>query len=105
MLVNVCNDLDINLISSQPLFQGYCANIPLSRESTGGVFNLSARHLQFIRSIPASSLKSTIIGMKKEDHVRANLEVVTKSQLKREDFFEALGPFRRQPFTNDEMEL
>ena len=64
MLVAACSDLGLNLVSSQPLLQGMCANTALSRESTGGVYNIAARHLQFLRSIPSSSLKSTLVGMK-----------------------------------------
>mmetsp|Transcript_4755 Transcript_4755/g.8136 ORF Transcript_4755/g.8136 Transcript_4755/m.8136 type:complete len:162 (+) Transcript_4755:983-1468(+) len=105
MLVAACNELNLNLVSSQPLLQGMCSNIPLSRESTGGIYNLSARHLQFIRSIPSKCLKSTVVGMKQMENVRANLEVISKPILSREEFFEALGPYRRQPFVGEEMDF
>ena len=85
--------------------QGLVTSMPLSKDSTGGVYNLSARHLQFIRSIPTKCLKSTVVGMKKMENVRANLEVVSKPILKRDEFFEALGPYRRTPFVSDEMDL
>lgn len=71
------------------------ASIPLNREAVAGVYNLSARHLQLLRSIPSKSLKSTLVGMKRIDNVRANLEVVQKPLMTREEFFTALGPFRR----------
>jgi len=82
-----------------------CANIALSRDAVGGVYNLSSRHLQFIRSIPTKCLKSSLVGMKQNDHVRANLEVVQKPLLTREEFFLALAPFRRTPFIDDEMDF
>ena len=82
-----------------------CANIALSRDAAGGIYNLSARHLQLIRSIPTKCLKSTLVGMKQNDHVRANLEVVQKPLLSREEFFAALGPFRRTEFIDDEMDF
>ena len=42
--------------------------------------------------------------MKKTEHVRANLEVITKPLLMRDEFFQALGPMRRTPFIDDELE-
>ena len=49
MLVSVCNVLKMNLISSQPLFQGKLAQLNLPNKI--GVFNTASRHLQLIRSI------------------------------------------------------
>jgi hypothetical protein len=63
ILLPVCNDFGINVISSQPLLQGNLASMPLSR-SHMSVFNIPARHLQFMRSIPGRALKSTLVGMK-----------------------------------------
>ena len=81
------------------------ADIPLSRIQIPGPYNLAARHLQLLRSIPTNSLKSTIVGMKQVDHVRANLEVVSKPLLTREQFFEALVPGRRMEYIDEEMDL
>lgn len=105
IFVAACNDLELNVISSQALLQGMCADIALSRDAVGGVYNLSARHLQFIRSIPTKCLKSTLVGMKKNDHVRANLEVIQKPLLTRDEFFAAMGPYRRPEFIDDEMDF
>ena len=79
--------------------------MPLSRESFQGVYNQSARHLQFVRSVPAKALTSTLVGMKQVENVRANLEVITKPAMTRDEFFEALGPIRRKPFIEDEMDM
>lgn len=104
MLLAVCNDLEINVISSQPLLQGQLANLPLSRQSIQ-VFNVGARHLQFSRSIPSSALKSTLVGMKENEHVRGNLEVIRKPLMKREEFFETLKPHRRSEFIEEELDM
>ena len=76
MLVQVASELQLNLISSQPLCQGLVAQTPLSRESFQGVYNQGARHLQFVRSIPAKALTCTVVGMKQMENVRSNLEVI-----------------------------
>ena len=85
--------------------QGMATNIPLSRESIHSVYNEGARHLQFIRSIPIKSMLSTVVGMKNMEHVRANLEVIQKPMLTRDEFFGCLGPYRRTAFVEDEMEF
>ena len=54
-LLKVARLLDVNVISSSPLMQGALMQIPLPTD----VFrcnNLGAKHLQFIRSIPAPAL-------------------------------------------------
>ena len=105
IFIACCNDLELNLISSQALCQGMAADIPLSRGSIEGVYNLSARHLQLIRSIPAKSLKSTLVGMKSIDNVRANLEVVQKPMMTKDEFFNALSPHRRTEYVDAEMDF
>lgn len=77
----------------------------LSRESFTGVYNMGARHLQLVRSIPTKSLLTTVVGMKKMEHVRANLEIVGKPVMTRDEFFESLGPIRRKPFIDEEMDI
>ncbi|CDW83369.1 UNKNOWN [Stylonychia lemnae] len=104
ILLGLCNDLQLNVISSQPLLQGYLAQIPLSR-AHNNVFNIPARHLQFVRSIPSKALKSSIVGMKRNEHVRGNLEVVRKALMKREEFFDSLKPHRRQEFIEEELDM
>ena len=78
--------------------------MPLSR-SHMNVFNIPARHLQLMRSIPGRSLKSTIVGMKQQEHVRGNLEVIKKPIMTREEFFDTLKPHRRQEYIEDELEM
>ena len=55
-LTAVCGELNMNLISTSPLLQGYLVNTPLENN----VFNVkhnASKHIQFIRSIPADCLK------------------------------------------------
>jgi len=103
MLVAACGELGLNVISSQPLIQGMATDIALSRDGIPSVYNQAARHLQLLRSIPTKSLFSTLVGMKETEHVRANLEVIKKPLMTRDEFFKALHPHRRTEFIDDEM--
>jgi len=80
------------------------ANIPLSRSNIR-VYNIPARHLQLIRSIPSKAIKSTLVGMKDPVNVRANLEVIKKALMKREEFFDTLRPHRRAEYIDEELEM
>ncbi len=104
ILLPACNDFGLNVISSQPLLQGYLANMPLSR-SHMSVFNIPARHLQLMRSIPGRALKSTLVGMKDVEHVRGNLECIRKAMMTREEFFDTLKPHRRQEYIEEELDM
>jgi hypothetical protein len=101
-LTAVCNALKINMISSSPLMQGYLINLPLEN-SLFNVKNLSAKHIQLIRSIPADSLKSTLVGMNNQVHIRSNLEVISKPPLTSKEFYEILAPKKRTPFVEKEL--
>ena len=54
--------------------QGYMVNLPLEN-SLFNVKNNAAKHLQLIRSIPAESLKCTLVGMKSQANIKTNLEL------------------------------
>lgn len=58
-----------------------------------------------MRSIPSKALKSTLVGMKENEHVRGNLEVIKKPMMKREEFFDALKPHRRQEYIEEELDM
>ena len=64
ILVAACNILKMNLITSQPLFQGKLSQLNLPNKM--GVYNTASRHLQLIRSIPTRWLLTTLVGMKGE---------------------------------------
>lgn len=80
-------------------------NIPLSRIAVPEVYNLSARHLQVMRSIPSKSVLSTVVGMKEQDHVRQNLEVVKKPLLTKEEFLAGIKPVKRSEFIEDALDF
>ena len=103
-LTAACSNLKINLISCSPLMQGYIINLPLEN----GLFqvkNNSSKHLQLIRSIPAECLKSTLVGMKNQIHIKKNLELYGKAPLTSKEFYEILSPKKRAPFIEKEADL
>ena len=104
-LVQCCSDLGLNLITSQPLVQGMATNIPLSRIAVPEVYNLSARHLQIMRSIPSKSVLSTVVGMKEQDHVRQNLEVIKKPLLTKDEWMAGIKPVKRSEFIEDALDF
>ena len=69
------------------------------------VYNIPARHLQLIRSIPNKSVLSAVVGMKKQTHVRANLEVVKKAPMSRTDFINSVRPVLRSEFIEDSLDM
>ena len=80
-------------------------NVPLSRIAVPDVYNIPARHLQMIRSLPSQSLLGAIVGMKRPEHVKANLEVVKKAPMSRQDFFDSIKPILRQEFIEDALDM
>jgi hypothetical protein len=67
-LLKAAKILGLNVISSQPFMSGIILSHTLSRD-TFKCHNNSARHLNFITSIPSKALKSTLVGMKTPHHV------------------------------------
>jgi hypothetical protein len=104
-LVSTCTELDLNLMTSQPLVQGMATTIPLSRIAVPNVYNLSARHLQLFRSIPSKSVLSTVVGMKEPDHVRQNLEVIKKPLLTKEEFLAGIKPVKRSEYIEEALDF
>jgi hypothetical protein len=80
------------------------SNIPLSKLAIPDMYNLSSRHLQFVRSIPANCLVSTVVGMKQPDHVLENLDVIKKPPMSRQDFLAVMKPIRRSEFIEEGLE-
>lgn len=101
-LTAACSALQVNIVSCSPLMQGYIVNLPLENV----VFNVkhnSAKHLQLIRSIPAESLKSTLVGMKSTNNIKSNLEVMAKPPLSSQQFYDILAPKKRTPFVEKDV--
>ena len=100
-----CTEQQLNLVITQPLAQGMTARVPLSRYAVPDVYNIPARHLQLMRSLPAKSVLGTVVGMKKMDHVKANLEIVKKAPMTRTDFFDGIKPVLRSEFIEDSLNM
>ena len=100
-LVSACNMEKINLISSQPLFQGKLTNTAMPN-SIGG-FNTASRHIQFVRSIPTRCLISTLVGMKEPRNVNYNLELVKIPPMTREAWTGLLKPGKRTEYVEEEL--
>jgi predicted aldo/keto reductase-like oxidoreductase len=79
--------LGINVISSLPFMSGLMLQNNLSKEVFKCHHN-SARHLNFITSIPSKAIKSTLVGMKTPHHLEENLEVVYREKMAENEFFE-----------------
>jgi len=58
-----------------------------------------------MRSIPAKSVLGTVVGMKKPDHVKANLEIVKRAPMTTTDFFEGIKPVLRSEFIEEALEM
>ena len=58
-----------------------------------------------IRSLPTRSILSAVVGMKQQEHVRANLEIVKKAPMTRNDFFEGIKPLLRTEFIEDDLNM
>jgi len=104
ILLAAAGELEINAVTSQPLLQGKLQNLPLNTKHVN-CYNICARHLQLMRSIPAKAMLSTLVGMKENENVRSNLEVVRKPLLSRDDFFEILRPQKRVEFIDEEVNM
>lgn len=90
-LLAVARLLELNVITSSPLWQGAMLQVPMSSD-TFHCKSLGAKHLNFIRSIPSEAIKSTLVGMKKKKHLMDNLELLSKPVLSPEAFWDFLRP-------------
>jgi len=91
IFLNVAKDLGINVVTSSPLLQSKILELKLSK-SMLGVETQAAKHLQLIRSIPSSSIKSVLVGMKNPRNVTMNLQLGKIDPLEKEDFWNVLKP-------------
>lgn len=64
-----------NVITSAPLLQTYALQVEIPFKDLGLKSNAQA-HLQLMRSMPAESLKSTLIGFKSPEHIAENLALL-----------------------------
>lgn len=74
ILVVVANFLNINLISSKPLFEGRVKDIDIP--TIKNIKDPVAKHLQLMRSLPPRCCISTVAGIKTLQHVKTNYNQV-----------------------------
>ena len=91
LFVNVAKKLKLNVVVSSPLLQGKAVDVKLSKTMLG-VEPQGAKHLQFIRSIPSTAIKSVLVGMKKPEHVLMNTQVAYVEPLNADNFWSYLKP-------------
>ena len=58
-----------------------------------------------MRSVPGQSVLSAVVGMKKQEHVKANLEIVKKAPMTNTEFFEGIKPIKRTEFIEDIVDM
>lgn len=95
IFLNVAKKLKLNVVVSSPLLQGKAVDANLSKTMMG-VEPQGAKHLQFIRSIPSTAIKSVLVGMKKPEHVLMNTQVAFVEPLNGENFWSYLKPEGQQ---------
>lgn len=100
-VTSICNAYKLNLISSSPLLQGLLVDLTL--ENKIPLIHNASRHLQIIRSVPAECLKSTLVGMNNNVHLKNNLEVLKIPLFDAKEFSLMLSPKKRQPFIEKEL--
>ena len=91
IFLNVAKKLKLNVMVSSPLLQGKTVDANLSKTMMG-VEPQGAKHVQFLRSIPSSAIKSVVVGMKKPEHVLMNTQVAYVEPLNSDNFWSYLKP-------------
>lgn len=79
------------MVSNSPLLSGTLINIPMPA-SLLKCNNNGAKHLQLMRSIPSKALVCTLIGHKKNRHVKKNLEVMNVAPLDEGEWLNVFVP-------------
>jgi aryl-alcohol dehydrogenase-like predicted oxidoreductase len=74
-----------NVITSAPLMQTYALQIELPFKDLG-LSSSAQAHLQLMRSMPAESLKSTLVGFKSPEHIAENLALLNYPVLDNQTF-------------------
>ena len=92
-LLKAAEILGVNVVSSSPFMSGFLLQQKLPRENFKCVNN-SARHLLLLRSIPSSSLLSTVVGMKSPGSVEQNLEYLYHENLTEDEFYHYVSNFK-----------
>jgi hypothetical protein len=88
-LLRVLRIYKLNMMVSAPLLQGHMLGTNLDGKILG-CDNNSARHLNFLRSIPAECITSILCGMKSPKSLLENTEVIYKAPLDKDGFWDYL---------------
>ncbi|CAK80842.1 unnamed protein product (macronuclear) [Paramecium tetraurelia] len=103
-ILTVARQLNVNLVISSPLMGGTLMQVPLPSDIFKCQF-LGAKHLQFLRSIPAESIKTILIGQKANRHTKQNLEVIRVPPLTADEFWSFFQPLKRKQVADDELDM
>ncbi|KAM3131576.1 hypothetical protein pb186bvf_016360 [Paramecium bursaria] len=101
-ILSVARFLKINLVISSPLMGGTMTQVPMP-DSLRCQY-LGAKHIQFVRSIPAEAIKTILVGQKANRHTKQNLEVIHTQPLSPDEFWELLRPSKRKQQPEDELD-
>lgn len=85
-IFDVAEKEGLKIVLCSPLFQGRVAGLPFSSSKMNCLTSNAAKHLQLIRSINSKTLVSTVFGTNNIEHLRQNLEVLTKPKVTKEDW-------------------
>ena len=91
IFLNIAKKLKLNVIISSPFFHGKTVDVKLSKMMMN-VESQGAKHIQFLRSIPSTAIKSVIVGMKKPEHVLMNTQVAYVEPVYSDNFWSYLKP-------------
>jgi predicted aldo/keto reductase-like oxidoreductase len=84
-MVEAANKLGFTLVASAAMLQGKLSRgLPAFVATALGLQNDVERALQFVRSTPG--ITTALVGMSRDEHVRANLSLVAISPASKDEF-------------------
>jgi hypothetical protein len=85
--MKVASMLGYNWIATSPFLSGLMMQVPLPTQYAKANY-MGAKHLNFVRSLPYSCLKSVAFGAKNNRHLKTNLTVAYLNKMEAEDYEE-----------------
>ena len=101
----VAQELGYNVVTVSPFMSGFLAQVPLSSSLTKSNY-MFAKHLNFIRSLPYSSILTTVFSAKVNRHLKSNLSVCYQDLISREEldiFLNETSARKQRPETEFQM--
>jgi len=83
--LKLADKLGLNVFTTSPLLGGYLMQTPLPAD----IFHvryIAGKHMNFVRSLPFKCIKSVLVGMKRNRHVKMNLQVGHYPKADSDDF-------------------